>query len=89
MAGGTVYSAQSASAKIEDGPCTLEGIFVSTSSSLTLKVWDNNAASGNVIIGTTAAITAPCWLAMPAVCKTALYVQAVAGSGTWTVHYKR
>ncbi len=88
MAGGPIYSAQSASAKIEDGPGELIGIFVSTSSSLTLKAWDNNAASGSVIFDTTAAITAPCFLPCPAVFRTALYI-TIGGTGKYTVCYTR
>lgn len=49
-----------ATGKVFDGAGTIRGIFVQTSSSLTLKLWDSNsAASGPVILNTTAAITAP------------------------------
>lgn len=42
------------------GSGRIVGIFVQTSSSLTLKLWDDAATGqGNVILNTTAAITAP------------------------------
>ena len=47
--------------KAEQG--VIIGIFVSSSTSLTIKLWDSaTAASGTVLIDTTAAITAPVYL---------------------------
>lgn len=88
MAGGPIYSAQSASAKIEDGPGTIVGIFVTSSSSLTLKAWDNNVASGNVIFDTTAAITAPAYYPITAAFRTGLFI-TIGGTGKYTVFYTR
>ena len=63
---GYIYSAQSASILILNGPGELVGIFVSSSTAGTLKAWDNIAGSGTVIFATTGAITAPVWLPCPA-----------------------
>ena len=54
-------------------PGRLVGIFVQTSSSLTLKLWDNNAASGGVIIDTTATISAPAFYPIEVDFNTALF----------------
>lgn len=56
---GMQFKNMSASGMISDKPCRIAGIIVSSSSSLTLKAWDNSAASGAVVFDTTAAITAP------------------------------
>lgn len=50
------------------------GIFVQTSSSLTLKLWDGLTATGNVILGTTAAITAPAYFPFEADFQTGVFV---------------
>jgi hypothetical protein len=45
----------------------LIGVFVSASTSCTIQIHDNaSAASGTVVVDTTAAITAPTYLAIPA-----------------------
>lgn len=45
----------------------LIGVFVSASTSCTIQIHDNaSAASGTVVLNTTAAITAPAYLAIPA-----------------------
>lgn len=88
MANGVIYSAQSSSVKIEDGAGEMIGIFVSSSSSGTLKAWDNNAASGTVIFDTTDTITAPIFLACPARFKTGLFI-SVGGTVKYTVCYSR
>lgn len=59
------YKALSATGLVSDKRGQLLGIFVSSSSSGTLKAWDNTAASGTVIFETTGTITAPVFLACP------------------------
>lgn len=88
MARGVIYSAKSASAVIETGNGELIGIFVSSSSSGTLKAWDNVAASGTVIFDTTDTITAPCFLACPANFSNGLFV-TIGGTVKYTVCYSR
>ena len=55
----------------------LVGIFVSASTSCTIKLWDNaSAASGTVVLGTTAAITAPAFYPVKAEFGSGLYFTA-------------
>ena len=79
---------QSASAKIVEGGGELLGIYVASSSSLTLKVWDGVTAAGPVIVNTTAAITAPGFHPMPATFVNGIYV-TIGGTGNYSVHYER
>ena len=64
----------SATGKAYDGGGRVVGIFVQTSSSLTLKLWDGQTATGNVILNTTAAITAPAYFPFEADFQTGLFV---------------
>lgn len=59
------YVQKSASALISAQRGDLLGIFVSSSSSGTLKAWDSTSAAGTVIFDTTDTITAPTFLACP------------------------
>lgn len=77
-----------ASGKVADGDGRLVGFFVGTTSSLTLKIWDNIAASGNVMLDTTTALTALGWYAFPASFATGCFV-TFGGSGKITVVYER
>ena len=88
MPAGTIYSQQSGSAQIERGAGELVGILVTSSSSGTLKVWDNPAATGNVIMDTTDTITAPQFIACPVNFAAGLYVTA-GGTIKYTVVYSR
>lgn len=55
-----------ASGAIKSGAGRLVGVFVSTSSSCTIALHDNaSAASGTVLLGTTATITAPAYFPLP------------------------
>lgn len=74
--------AASGSAKAGSG--VLGGILVGTSTALTIKVWDNTAASGTVILETTAALTAGQFLRIPAAFSTGCFI-TIGGSGTFTV----
>jgi hypothetical protein len=56
-----------ATGAIKDSAGELVGVFVSASTSCTIQVHDNaSAASGTVIVDTTASITAPTYLPIPA-----------------------
>lgn len=72
----------SGTGKVYQGNGRVVGIFVQTSSSMTLKLWDNDqAGSGNVILNTTAAITAPAFFPFEADFLTGVYA-TVGGTGT-------
>lgn len=73
-----------ASALAKAGPGVLGGIFVSTSTALTIKVWDSLTATGTVILETTAALTAGQFLRIPAGFGTGCFI-TVGGVGTFTV----
>jgi len=60
------------------------GILVSTSTSLTIKVWDSLSAAGTVIVETTAALSAGQFLRIPAAFGTGCFI-TIGGSGTFTV----
>lgn len=63
--GGTAKN-MTATGAIKQGPGVLIGVFVSTSSSCTIALHDNaSAASGTVLLGTTATITAPAYFPLP------------------------
>lgn len=85
------YSQQSASALISQSRGDLLGIFVASSTSGTLKAWDSTSAAGAVIFDTTAAITAPIFLACPAefgnISGGGLFI-TVGGTISYTVLFK-
>jgi hypothetical protein len=82
------YKNISASAVIKAGEGELLGILVSSSTSGTLKAWDNaTAASGTVIFNTTAAITAPMWIPCPAAFVNGLFI-TIGGTADICVVYR-
>ncbi len=52
------YKNMTATGIVFTGAGRLAGIIVSTSSSLTIKAWDNTAGSGTIIFNTTASLVA-------------------------------
>jgi hypothetical protein len=80
------YRALSASGQVATGAGVLKGFYVGTSTSLTVKIWDNTAASGAVILETTAPLTAGTFHEVPAGFATGLFV-TLGGTGTITVFY--
>lgn len=80
------YKAISASGQVATGAGVLKGFYVSTSTALTVKLWDNTAASGSVIVDTTAALTAGTFHEVPAGFANGLYV-TIGGAGAITVFY--
>lgn len=79
------YTKMSASGLVFSGAGQLAGIIIGSSSSLTLKLWDNNAASGAVLLDTTGAFTAPTFLDCLNVGFTNGLFVTIGGSGTFTV----
>ncbi|MDE3021961.1 MAG: hypothetical protein KGI54_08885 [Pseudomonadota bacterium] len=88
MAGITypAYSAipLSASGLAKSGAGVLGGIYVGTSTALTIKVWDSLTASGTVILETTSALTAGSFINLPVAFSTGCFI-TVGGAGTFTV----
>lgn len=71
-----------ASGVVKAAPGALLGVIVSSSSSLTIKLWDSaTAASGTVLVDTTAAITAPAFLRLPVAFSTGCYA-TLGGTGS-------
>ena len=63
------------------------GFFVSASSSCTVKLWDNTAASGTVLLSTTAGLTAPLWYSAKYTFANGLYA-TLAGTCDVTFSYQ-
>jgi hypothetical protein len=71
--------------KAEQG--VLIGAVIASSSSLTIKLWDNaTAGSGTVLLDTTAAITAPAYLPLPISFANGCYA-TIGGTGSVTFIY--
>ena len=83
---GLNYLQLSADGLVKTGEGSLHMIKVSSSSSLTIKLYDNTAASGTVILDTMA-VDAKEEHYLPVRFSTGLYVDFVAGSGAITVLY--
>jgi len=88
MAGITyaAYSAVplSASGSAKAGAGVLGGIYVGTSTALTIQIWDSLSASGTVILATTAPLTAGQFINLPVAFNTGCFI-TVGGAGTFTV----
>lgn len=70
---GGEYSNISTSTLIKTGDGHLIGIFVASSTSGTIKVWDNTSAATTIIVNTFSA-TAATWYPIPAHFKTGCFV---------------
>lgn len=77
------YTNLSASAKISDTPVKLGGIFCASSSSGTIKVWDNTAASGAIVVNTFS-IAAATWYPLPFILQNGCFI-TVGGTADITV----
>lgn len=80
------YKTLSASGQVATGPGVLKGFYVGTSTALTVKIWDNTAASGSVILETTATLTAGTFHEIPAGFANGLFF-TLGGTGTITVFF--
>lgn len=85
VVGGNTYVNQSASATIKSGAGDLIGIYVNSTSSGNLKIYDNTAASGTVILNTFAPSAG--WNPMPFHFATGLTVQVASGTIDYTVSF--
>ena len=84
--GGINYSNLTGDALVKTGDGHLIGIFVASASSTpTIKVWDNTAASGSVLVNTFTPVAAT-WYPLPFHFGTGLYVD-VGGTIDLTVSY--
>ena len=77
------YANKSASALIYTGPGQLLGVFCASSSSGTVKLWDQGSAAAPIIVNTTAVIGGT-WYPMPFSFTTGLYL-TVGGTADVTV----
>ncbi len=78
-----------ATGQVVVGSGRVVGIFATTSSSLTLKLWDDGwSGTGNVVLPTTAAITAPAFYPFSADFTVGLFC-TFGGSGTVTIVVER
>lgn len=84
VVGGDKATNASASALIKTGAGELIGIHVNSSSSGTLKLWDNTAASGTVLVNTYSPNVG--WNPMPFSFKKGLYV-TIGGTIDYSVSY--
>lgn len=85
-AAGYPYKSISASTLIKTGPGVGVMLDITSSTSLTIKVWDGTAASGTVILATFA-VAAGQQKIMPCEFSTGLYIEFVSGSGSLTAYY--
>lgn len=83
--GGNSYKNLSASGQVKASSGLLCGIFVASASNTpTIKVWDNTAASGSILVNTFT--PSPGWYAMPFAFGTGCYV-TIGGTVDLTVSY--
>lgn len=83
--GGTKYFNLSADQLVKTGEGTIVGIFVASSSSGTIKLWDNTSAATTVLVNTFSAIGGT-WYPLPFRFTTGLYVD-ISGTIDLTVSY--
>lgn len=76
-----------ASGSVAVGDGQLVGFFVGSSSSLTLKLWDNTSAATNVLLDTTGTLSVG-WYPFPVNFNTGLYA-TFGGTGKVTFVYQR
>lgn len=76
------YTNISASAKISDYPIKLGGIQCNSTTSGTVKIYDNNAASGTVVVNTYTLATG--WNSLPFILQNGCYI-TVGGTADITV----
>lgn len=80
------FKAIAASTAIKAGAGVGVMLHITSSTSLTIKLWDNTAASGTVILNTFA-VAAGQQILIPCEFATGLYIEFVAGSGTLTAYF--
>lgn len=85
VAGGKRYMNLTADTAVKSERGVLVGIFVASSTSCTIKIWDNTSAATTVLVNTFSA-SAATWYPLPFVFNTGLYVD-VSGTCDLTVSY--
>lgn len=85
VSGGESYLNGSTSQLVKTGTGKLLGIFVASSSSGTIKLWDNTSAATTVLVNTFSA-TAATWYPLPYKFATGLYI-TVGGTIDYSVSY--
>jgi hypothetical protein len=83
---GYAYKSISASTLIKTGNGTLVMVLITSSTDLTIKIWDNTSAATTVITATMA-VDAKEQYDIPAQFDTGLYIEFVSGSGSLTVFW--
>lgn len=73
VTGGGSYTNLTADTAVKSGRGNLVGIFVASSTTCTIKLWDNTAGSGTVLVNTFSAAAAT-WYPLPFAFDTGLYV---------------
>lgn len=86
VVGGDKYLNGTTSQAVRAVPGDLCGIFVASSSAGTIKLWDNTAGSGAVLVNTFTA-TAGTWYPVPVRFGTALFI-TVGGTIDYTVIFR-
>lgn len=87
VAGGRFKLQGTTSQQVSATRGALVGIFVASSTSCTIKLWDNTAASGTVLVDTFSAAAAT-WYPLPFTFGTGLYL-TVGGTCSYTVSYTK
>ena len=80
------YKNMSASGAVKSGVGKLRGIFVASTTGGTLKLWDNTAASGSVLVNVFTPAAATYYDFGDVVFGTGLYI-TLANTADWTVFY--
>jgi hypothetical protein len=83
--GGTDYLNGSTSQAVKTGEGYLIGVFVASSSSGTIKLWDNTAGSGAILVNTFSALAGQ-WYPIPVRFKTGLFI-TVGGTIDYTLSF--
>jgi hypothetical protein len=83
---GYSYKSLAASGIVKTGPGIGVMLHITSSASLTIKLWDNTAASGTVIEATFP-VAVKEQILIPAEFQTGLYIEFVAGTGSLTAYF--
>jgi hypothetical protein len=85
VTGGTKYLNGTTSQVVSSQAGTLIGIFVASSTSCTIKLWNNTTNSGSVLVNTFGA-SAATWYPLPFIFNTGLYLEKT-GTCDYTVSF--
>lgn len=80
------HKIQSASGQVLPGRGQLLGVFCGSSTSAVIKIWDNPAATGTVVVEALGMISGT-FYPIPATCANGCYITLVSGTGSWTAFY--